>query len=113
MMTETEQFITLADNEKDNYLKALADIMKKHINEIVAPTSEDIEKVLVDIAAHLPVEKALLSSCKKPNWHCSSCPFGVYLHKSGKMVNGRPVCLVWISFFKKNLHLSQKDIKVN
>jgi len=29
MMTETEQFITLADNEKDNHLKTLADIMKK------------------------------------------------------------------------------------
>jgi len=118
MPTQTEQFMALADNEKNKYIKTVAGIMKKYVEQISTPSSEDIEKVLVDIAAHLPNEKTLLTACNEPNWRCGSCPFGVYLHKSGKLIGDRPTCLVWISFAKKNLPLRgtgsmQKDIKVN
>ncbi len=103
IVTQTEKFIELAEKETNSDIKCLSDIMKKHINRISNPSQEDIEKALVDIAVKLPTEEILLSACGYPDWRCSSCSFGIYLPESDKKINDRPICLVWISFFKKNL----------
>ncbi|GMT44167.1 MAG: hypothetical protein IEMM0003_0986 [bacterium] len=103
IVTQTEKFIELAEKETNSDIKCPSDIMRKHIDKIASTSQEDIEKALVDIAVKLPTEKILLSACGYPDWRCSSCSFGIYLPKSSKKINDRPICLVWISFFKKNL----------
>ncbi len=103
IVTQTEKFIELAEKESDPYIKSFSDVMKNYIDKTSNPTQEDIEKVLVEIAVKLPEEERLLSVCGYPDWRCGSCPFGIYLPANSKKINGKPICLVWISFYKKNM----------